>query len=60
MPEFLSEEELKEFRVLYTDIFGKRATVEEVPEVKRHPGFRRYKELAPRFYSMMLRKRRER
>lgn len=49
----------KEFRALYTDIFGKRDTVEETQEVLDHPGYRRYCQLAPLFYSMMLKKRRE-
>ena len=55
----LTEETLKEFRMLYTDIFGDKETVEETPEVLAHPGYKRYSLLAPLFYSMMVKKRRE-
>ena len=54
-----TEELQKEFRELYTDIFGNKETVEETPEVLAHPGYKRYQQLAPWFYSMMVKKRRE-
>lgn len=55
----MDELALIEFRTLYRDIFKGSATVEETPEVKSHPGYKRYQQLAPAFYTMMLRKRRE-
>lgn len=55
----MDEAALAEFRLLYQDIFGKKSTVTATPEVRAHPKYKRYCQLAPLFYSMMLRKRRE-
>lgn len=54
-----TEELLKEFRILYTNIFGNKPTVKVTPEIEAHPDFKRYCQLAPLFYSMMLKKRKE-
>lgn len=57
-PEF-TDKLLKEFRVLYTNIFKDKETVEETPDVLDHPDYKRYCQLAPMFYSMMLKRKRE-
>jgi hypothetical protein len=56
----LSHAELTEFRLLYTNIFGKTNTVEETPEVLKHPSYPRYKKLAKEFYSMCVAERKKR
>lgn len=55
----MDEKQLTEFRSIYQDIFKNKPTVTETPEVKAHPKYKRYCQLAPLFYSMMLKKRRE-
>jgi hypothetical protein len=55
----MDEKQLKEFRILYRDIFGNKPTVTETPTILAHPKYKKYCRLAPIFYSMMLRKRRE-
>lgn len=55
----MDEAQLVEFRSIYQDIFKNKATVAETPDVIAHPKYKRYCQLAPIFYSMMLKKRRE-
>lgn len=54
-----TEELLKEFRTLYVEIFNNKPTVEETLDVVTHPLYKRYCQLAPLFYSLMLKKRKE-
>ena len=56
----MSPEEHKEFQSLYHILFKNRDSVEETPELLAEPLYPRYKQLAPKFYSMMLKARKER
>lgn len=58
--EFLTRSELEEFRKLYTVLYGDKDSIEETPEIISHPGYKRYKQLAPRFYAMHIQNRKER
>ena len=59
--ENLTEKELAEFRGLVAAIFPRDAvSAKPTPEMVANPLYPRYKQLAPRFYAMMLRARRER
>lgn len=51
--------DLKEFRRLYTEIFGNSPTVEETPAVLAHPEYKKYKQMAPIFYYKVLKQRRK-
>ena len=56
----MQEAELREFRNLYETLFKNRDSVEETPELLAEPLYPRYKQLAPKFYNMMLKARKER
>lgn len=55
----MKEETLREFRVLYNDLFDSKRDLEIIPEVKNNPNYSRYKTLAPEFYSWMISNRRK-
>lgn len=55
----MKQEKLVEFRSIYTELFGKKKTLEITPEILRNPRYSRYKMLAPEFYEMMIRNRRK-
>ena len=58
--ERLTETELQEFRNLVVILFPRDAVSDRpTPEMLANPLYPRYKELAPKFYSMMLKARRE-
>jgi hypothetical protein len=60
MNNVMSSEELKEFRILYRNLFpGSTQGVAVTPEVQANPLYKRYCQLAPLFYTMMVRSRRK-
>ena len=59
--ENLTEAEHKEFRGLVAALFPRDAvSAQPTPEMLANPLYPRYKQLAPRFYLMMVRSRRAR
>ena len=58
----MTSEERKEFRSIYTELWGKYKTLKltVTEEIAANPRYKRYKELAPLFYSEMIKFRKDR
>ena len=58
----MTSEERKEFRSIYAEFWGKDKTMNLTitPEIEASPRYKRYKELAPLFYSEIIKFRKDR
>ena len=58
----MTSEERKDFRSIYTELWGKDKTLKltVTEEIAANPRYKRYKELAPLFYSEMIKFRKDR